>query len=431
MVTDRRGGMRFAAGGLAFLIVAAFVVTAMSDQHPAEAAPTQNVVILLADDQRFNKVTAAYMPNVWHRLAAGGTTYPNAFVPDALCCPSRASILTGDYSHTHGVWSNRVEDGGGFPAFRPSEDSTMATDYSAAGYRTLLVGKYMNDYKPASMYVPPGWTKFFAVEGTTKYYDYSVNLNGKELLSYGSAPEDYIVRTEKDRAVQFVQNSGSRPFFLYWSFSAPHFPATPDPRDTTRFSGRTDSAQHDNMLEAAYSMDRAIGRLLDVLPPNTIVAYLSDNGYLWGERVAGRGGLSGKQWPYNGSIRIPMVLKALDGSVAFPAKLSLNVDLRETLGAAVGVPVPSTDGISLLSESRSVFHVEHMVNGTAPEILSYCGAREPGWLYVRYSDGVEEFFEEPNERANLAGNASYQIPFDRLKAAAQTLCSPTPPGYGW
>lgn len=423
--------MRLAAEVLVFAVVAAFAVTAVSDHGPADAAGTHNVVILLADDQRFDKVTAQYMPNVWDRLVAGGTMYPNAFVPDPLCCPSRASILTGNYSHTHGVWSNRVEDGGGFPAFGPSEHSTMATDYSEAGYRTLLVGKYMNDYKPASMYVPPGWRKFFAVEGTTKYYDYEVNLNGKEVVSYGSAPEDYIVRIEKDRAIRFVQNSGSRPFFLYWSFSAPHFPATLDPRDTTRFARRTDSAQHDDMLEAAFSMDRAIGRLLDVLPPNTLVAYISDNGLLWGERAAGRGELTGKQWPYNQSIRIPMVLKSLDASVTFAAKLALNVDLRETLGAAVGVPVPATDGINLLSESRSVFHVEHMVNGTAPEILSYCGARELGWLYVRYSDGVEEFYKEPNERANLAGDASYQASFDRLKAAAQTLCSPVPPGYRW
>jgi len=393
------------------------------------AAEPYNVVILISDDQRADNVTPEYMPNVWSRLVVGGAWFPNAFVPNSLCCPSRASVLTGNHSHTTGVWTNHSDEQGGFGAF--DDSSTIATDFETAGYRTALIGKYLNDYEPASLYMPPGWDRWFALAGSTQYYNYTANSNDR-LVSFGSDPEDYVAHVTVRRAIRFVERSAAAPFFLYYSFAAPHKPAQPAPRDGSRFAGETDSRVHDNMLEAAYSMDRSIGRLLDVLPGHTIVAYLSDNGYLWGEVKSGHGRLTAKEWPYDGSIRIPFVIKALDSRLPLDtARLALNIDLRETLEAAVGLEPPATDGVDLQMESRTVFPLEHLVNSVKPHIESYCGARERDWMYVRYEGGREELFREPNERTNLADDPTYAETLDRLKGSAIDLCDPAPPGYGW
>jgi N-acetylglucosamine-6-sulfatase len=384
-----------------------------------------NAVVLLSDDQRADKVTPEYMPNVWEM---GGRRYPHAFVPNPLCGPSRASILTGTHSHTNGVWRNRPPHGGAAD-FDPA--STIATDFHDAGYRTALIGKYLNGYQPSTGGIPPGWDRWFAVAGSTTYYDYDANSNGK-ILTFGSDPEDYITRVVGNRAIRFVERSADAPFFLYCAFAAPHRPATPDARDDSRFAGETDSKLRDDMLEVAYGMDRVIGRLLKVLPSNTIVAYLTDNGYLWGEPKAGRGPLRGKRWPYRESVRIPLILKALDGSVDLPNRpLALNIDLRRTLGSLAGLSTPATDGIDLMTESRSVFPLEHFEERMEPPIGSYCGARELGWMYVRYADGTEELFEEPNERLNVADDPAHEADLVRMKSQAVALCDPPPPGYSW
>jgi N-acetylglucosamine-6-sulfatase len=389
------------------------------------STPQPNVVVLLSDDQRADKVAPGYMPNVWDM---GGTRYRHAFAPNPLCSPSRASILTGNHSHTNGVWRNGPPDGG-VADFDPT--STIATDFHDAGYRTALIGKYLNGYEPSSGGIPPGWDRWFAVAGSSRYYDYEVNSNGN-VISFGSEPQDHITRVVGDRAIRFVERSADRPFFLYCAFAAPHGPATPDPRDVSRFAGETDSNVHDNMLEVAYGMDRSIGRLLAVLPANTIVAYLTDNGYLWGEEKAGRGRLHGKRWPYRESVRIPFILKALDGSVEFRHReIVLNIDLRPTLGSVAGLATPPTDGIDLTSASRSVFPLEHLEGGREHPVRSYCGAREVGWMYVRYADGTEELFDEPNEGSNLVGKAAHEPDLVRLKEAAIALCDPPPPGYVW
>jgi N-acetylglucosamine-6-sulfatase len=397
----------------------------------ASAAEPYNVVILVSDDQRADKVTPEYMPRVWNRLVVPGTMYADAFVPNALCCPSRASILTGDHSHTTGVWAN-VAPYGGFSAF--DDASTIATDFQAAGYRTGLIGKYLNGYDPRSLYIPPGWNRWFAT-ANFYFYDYLVNSNGR-LLTFGSEPEDYGVRVTVKKAVSFVrsaQNAG-QPFFLYYAFGAPHSPAIPDPRDVNRFAGETRSAFFDDMLESAYSMDRAIGTLLNNLPPRTIVVFLSDNGFLWGERKGTHGSLTGKVWPFDQSIRIPLVIHALDGSITFPDRsMALNVDLRETVEAAALGTAPTTDGINLLTGTRTVFPVEHLNRNETglPPPPSYCGAREEKWLYVRYGNGLEELFRQPNERENLVTDPTYHGAYVRLKDAAVTLCNPVPPGYTW
>jgi choline-sulfatase len=175
-----------------------------------------------------------------------------------------------------------------------------------------------------------------------------------------------------------------------------------------------------------------------VVPAHTIVVYLSDNGFLWGEEKGDRGPLHRKKWPYDESIRIPLVLRSLDGTYipsAAPADLVLNIDLRETLTSAAGV-VPTTidDGVAWGGpgySARSIFALEQRLSGAGQVVPSYCGVREADWMYVRYQDGIEELYREPDERTNLAGDPAHAAELARLKQAAQALCVPVPPGYTW
>jgi N-acetylglucosamine-6-sulfatase len=396
-----------------------------------------NVVLIITDDQRWDKITPRYTPRVYDRFVRHGTAFTNAFVPNPLCCPSRTSILTGNHSHTTGVWANEGLHGG-FRAFGHQDRHTIAVDFHTAGYRTAMIGKYLNGYVGGLYrYVPPGWDSWFAT-GTGDYYDYDASANGR-LLHYGHRPRDYHTRVVSSRAVSFVTRARQDgvPFFLYYAFSAPHEPSTPDPRDRTRFAGVTGSVFHDDMLESAYGADRAIGRLLGVLPPHTLVVFMSDNGYLWGEVKDSRGRVAGKRWPYNESIRVPIYLASLDGSwrpTAGIEDLVLNVDLRTTLTHAAELrPLTHTEGIDLGGaryRPRWVFPLEHFRG--VERVSSYCGSRSAHWMYVRFQAGAEELYAEPSaERVNVIGTPGYWPIYNRMKTQARLRCRPTPPGYRW
>src|ERR687888_401742 len=145
---------------LAALPVAALAVGSPVLTSQARAAWSRpNIVLTLTDDQPWNSLWA--MPAVERRLMAHGVTFKRAFVVNALCCPSRASILTGQYSHSTGVYGN-TGPYGGFRSFH-GDGSTIATWLNDAGYRTALVGKYLNEYR--GPYIPPGWDHWFAFTG--------------------------------------------------------------------------------------------------------------------------------------------------------------------------------------------------------------------------------------------------------------------------
>src|SRR5262245_6148172 len=166
------------------------------------------------------------MPNVY-AWSQGAKSFSNAIVPNPLCCPSRVSILTGNYSHTTGVWNNKGRYGG-FHAFT-DDAHTIAVDFRAAGYRTAMIGKYLNRYRPdLNTYVPPGWTRWFAIR-TGDYYDYDARTNTGALVHYGTRPGDYSSRVLESQAESFIRNGKLEPFFLYLSLTAPHGPAVPDP----------------------------------------------------------------------------------------------------------------------------------------------------------------------------------------------------------
>jgi N-acetylglucosamine-6-sulfatase len=449
----------------AFAIVISAVLLAgpapLPGSGPARArearAPSPNLVLIVSDDQRWDSISEAFTPNIWNRLVVPGVSFRDAFVPNPLCCPSRTTILTGRYSRRTEVWTN-LAPYGGFDAF--DDHDTIATDLHDAGYRTALIGKYLNQYPMDHWtYLPPGWDRWFAIE-TSTYYGYQAAADGKRSQRFGSTPEDYSTEVLTQRAVSFVEKTEARgqPFFLYFAPTAPHVPAIPYPEDAGRFEdeevprppsfgqasasypvyiqqARWDSQRfgridlvHQRQLEAAYGVDRAVGRILDAVPPNTVVIYLSDNGMLWGEHK-----WLGKGVPYNESIRVPIVMAAMDGRpMPEPDRIVLNVDIRATLASLAGLS-PRTQGRDWFDPTwtREGFVVEHMAMDP-PKVPSYCGIRTTQWLFVRYATGEEELYDEvldPFEMENVV--AEQPLVAAELRARAQRRCNPAPPGFGW
>lgn len=211
-----------------------------STQLATTARP--NVVIVMLDDLDRNSLTRmlslGLMPNLKSQVVDVGTRFDNAFVTTSWCCPSRATLFTGQYSHNHKVYTNGGPLGG---VQRFDDSSTLATWLQRGGYRTGLVGKYLNNYganyDPTTPvddvgYVPPGWSDWQALmdqnkDGlrTLKMYDYTFVDNGR-LVRYGTGAADYQTDVIARRARQFIDESNAindaKPFFLLVTPVAPH-----------------------------------------------------------------------------------------------------------------------------------------------------------------------------------------------------------------
>ena len=208
----------------------------------AAAAARPNVVLILLDDldsrslQRM--LNKGLMPALKAQIVNQGTKFANSFVTTSWCCPSRATLLTGQYSHNHNVYTNSRPLGG---VHRFNDASTLATWLHDSGYRTGLVGKYFNNYgndkDPSTPvddvgYVPPGWDDWQGLmdqntDGLRAFrmYDYAINDNGK-IVRYGSAVSDYQTDVIARRSRQFIntaeRSNDAQPFFLLVAPTAPH-----------------------------------------------------------------------------------------------------------------------------------------------------------------------------------------------------------------
>jgi N-acetylglucosamine-6-sulfatase len=436
----------------ALLVLASVGISPAGPTQQAVAATRRpNVVIVISDDQRWDKITHRYMPRVYQlatnpsaiRPSARSVFFQNAFVSNPLCCPSRATILSGRYSHTTGVWDNGGAHGG-FSVF--DDRHTMAVDFRRNDYRTAMIGKYMNGYSGGgSTYVPPGWTRWFA-SSTGAYYNWGATVkSGNRVFTrhFGTAPEVYSTRVLTSQAVRFVTRDSTKPFFLYFSPSAPHGPAIPDPRDVGRFQGDPDfryfgTSYPSSSLESAYGVDRAVGRLLSVLPNNTVVLFMSDNGYQWHDATI-RGVKSSKRWPYNESIRVPMIYASLNGTRmprAAANDIVANVDLRTSLLHAVGLaPLTSQQGRNWFDSG----YVPRLRLGIeAYRRVTYCGIRTKRFMYARFHEPTGayrvELYQEttdPTEVVNLAQDPAFAAVRRRMHDQARARCNPAPPGYRW
>jgi arylsulfatase A-like enzyme len=450
-----------------------FTLTSGVDEGTGPAI-RPNIVLIVTDDQRWDISLTRFMPRMSERFVPGvnAVTFDQAFITDPVCCPSRVSILTGKYPSTTGVFANegrftgpRGTGGGGFNAFNddPRVNPTIAVDLQDAGYRTMLIGKYLNHYDPTTMsrYVPPGWDRWFATDGGA-YYDYAV-ATGHGVRRFGNGAQDYSSRVFAETAGRFVSSSVATgtPFFLYLAPTAPHLPATAAAHDRGRFrrlvaryrdpvsvgkqnnpsqppmgrhvrwTSRTHAAIdafHVQQLDALYSLDRALARLWASLPADTVVLFTSDNGMLWGEH-----GLVGKGVSYNEVIRAPMMLATT--GMGLPQvrddRIALNIDIRATLDSYAGL-TPSTDGRSWTDPTwqRRWFVIE---DWEAHRDETFCGVRGDTYMYGRYGTGQEVLYNErrdPLELTNLAVDPSPIL--RRMRARASILCTQGeifPPGW--
>jgi N-acetylglucosamine-6-sulfatase len=449
---------------------------------PANAAaaavapdPRPNIVVITTDDMRVSDLEA--MPTVRTRLGGQGTTFTNSYASFPLCCPSRATMMTGQYAHNHGVLGNGSPVGG-YADFDPS--STVATWLRAAGYQTGMVGKFLNRFgaqKPIR--VPPGWTDFHAAVGGGHYFDTRLFENGKARQYTGPYQTDLYT----DVAVDVLERHlpADAPLFLWTSYYAPHLgrpvesddpkigtPA-PAPRHRNHFSTRalptTDPAfneadvsdkpsmvrnkrrltstmqaqlreSYQQRLESLLAVDEGVSRLLDTIAAsgeldNTVIVFTSDNGWMMGEHRIH----AGKTVVYEPSAKVPLIARG----PGFPdnvtrSQLVANIDLAPTFVDLADAQAGLTmDGTSLLPVATSD------TGGPDRDLLLEAGPLQAGdpmfyhairterWLYVEYPKTNErELYDmqvDPHQLANLAGSATHAPTRSQLSDALAALRS--------
>jgi N-acetylglucosamine-6-sulfatase len=387
---------------------------------PAAALAQPNVLLIVADDMRADDL--AYMPTVQAELVGRGVSFTNGLVVDPLCCPSRATLLTGRYAHRHHVWRNNGY-WSGMSQFDHSQ--TVAAWLDAVGYRTGWFGKYFNNY--GGSWVPPGWDRWVAFS-PVGYSDYTLNVDGV-LAVRGSGESDYSTDVLAAETEDFIRSTpAEEPVFAVFIPFAPHTPETPALRHVGLYAGVspptgvTLADSWRSRVESLQAVDEGVGRLLAALADtgrlnDTLVLFTSDNGYLLGEH-----GLRGKSLPYEEAIRVPFVVRydALGLEPREDRRLVGNLDVAPTLAELAGIAPPPgfVDGRSLLPllqdpgiRGRERLFVESLraLRWAAHPGTTFCQIREPVRTYVQYGNGREALFNlrlDPRQQTNRAGSRS-------------------------
>ncbi|MFO1039044.1 MAG: sulfatase [Geminicoccaceae bacterium] len=411
----------------------------------AVAAERPNIVVLLADDM--NTDDLAVMPRTIERMAQQGVQFTSYYTNVSLCGPARATFLTGRYTQNTRVNTNSHPQW----VAAPNEYRNIAYWLNGAGYRTALIGKYMNAYpRPMpSGYIPPGWNYWFALQNGDIYkqYGYEINDNG-ETKVFGTAEEDYGVDVMRDRAIEFIRTAAADgvPYFCYLAFNAPHSPSTPPLRYATTFTSTalptppsfneadvsdkpayiqalpqlttlklsSLKTQYRKRLRSLQAVDEAVAAVIDAIGDiglqNTYVIFASDNGYLLGQHRA-----TGKSGPYEEMVRQTLLIRgpAIGQALSIGA-LTGNADIVPTILEWTDVrPSIVLDGRSLAGwlgqnpppEWRIGYPLRQW--GTTGLIYpKFMGFRTSHHAYFLYADGQQEFYDmvaDPYQLSNLAG----------------------------
>jgi arylsulfatase A-like enzyme len=455
---SRRDALRLIGGAAAASPLS--LLLGASQGSPPRQAP--NVLVFLTDDQRFDSLSAAgnrilKTPNM-DRIANGGVRFGEAFCTNALCAPSRATMLTGMYSHAHGVMTNGDgPDVRNQPGLR-DDQLTFVHLLRQVGYRTAVVGKWHIPSRPS------GFDDWAILPGQGVYVDPEMIVNGTRVKFRGHV--DDVVG---DQALAMLRNrQKDRPFCLLCHFKSPHRAWIPAPQFEHAFDdveipepatfndtleGRPSAVrQHDmaiatmsdfqdrgvpaslpaderkrrnfqamvkNIYRVLLSVDANVGRVLDYLDKeglaeNTVVFYASDNGFFHGEH-----GFFDKRLMYEPSIRVPMLWRypgRFRAGLVESTHMALNVDVAPTILELCGVPVPLwMQGRSLapLLDGRQVpwrdaFVYEYFEYPAVHCIRKNRGVRTDRWKLIQYWEQPEEWElydvkSDPNEVRNLAG----------------------------
>jgi N-acetylglucosamine-6-sulfatase len=437
--------------------VAVAPVEAAADIRAGLPIQRPNFVVILTDDQRLGDL--AYMPATKQLVGERGVTFRQMHATTPLCCPSRTSILRGQYAHNHQVLDN-APPSGGYSRFNELhlEQSTIATWLDAAGYRTTFIGKYLNGFfgnYPAVPARPPGWDNWHPSSG--EYYG-SLHIHDSTVVLYGYLPQDYRTDIETEEATSFIRASAGSadPFFIYVAPVAPHNiengqPPIPAPRHNNRLPGvmvpRTVAFNeadvsdkpahvqrqplgksgwigkndyiHRRRLQSLLAVDEMVQRIVQTLDSmrlldRTYIIFTSDNGFQLGEHR-----LRGKSVPYEESIKVPLLVR---GPRAVPGTLvdlpTLNVDLAPTIAALANIETPSfVDGRSLVpllvGRTPSVWR-RAVLFESWERFGFFTGIRSANYKYVEWYTGERELYDlrtDPFEASSMWGTAS--IPLQR------------------
>lgn len=406
-----------------------YLADGIAKVRPIKATPRQerpNILIFLTDDQRYEG-TMQMLPSVEEWFGRQGTEFTRSFVTTPLCCPSRASILTGRYAHNHRVLQNGTD---AVDSLRFSQ--TLPAYLKRAGYRTALFGKYFNKWPKDRA---PRFFDRYAVSGAD-YYGARFNVNGK-LRTIGRYATDYI----SDRADRYVSRAaGGEPWFMYVAPVAVHAPYQPEAdyvdaaipqRAPDRSVDETDRSdkpawvrnrplsdpaevdrKYKGQLRALISVDDMVERVMTTLKEtgqadNTLAIFMSDNGFMWGEH-----GLGQKKYPYTPSIQVPLLLR-WPGHIEADLdddRLAANVDVMPTVLEAAGIAADDQlDGLSLLgSKERKALYLE-FVSDFKKNLPHWTSILTSHHQYIEYrsQEGVHIYSElydlivDPSQMVNV------------------------------
>ena len=424
---------------------------------PNPAQPTgPDIIFILIDDQRHDFLSFRGHPWIEtphiDKLAENSLYFDHAYVTTSLCSPSRASIVTGLYTHAHQVLDNDTPIPAGIPTF-PEE-------LEKAGYHTGFIGKW---HMGGSNDMPrPGFDYWASFKGQGPYNDPEMNIDGERVQYSGYTPD---ILTELTTDFIEAQAERDQPYFLFLSHKSIHEPFTPAPRHQGHFADlyipRADSAEdvegkpqwlknqreswhgadrdwglgHTSVnnygdfegffrrySECMLAVDESVGNIYETLErlgklEDTVLIYYSDNGYMMGEH-----GLIDKRVMYEESIRVPAFVHWPDqiDEPSISSEFILNVDLGPTILDLAGVPVPaSMHGRSFVpliegdtSSWREAFVYEYFVDPKAVQTPTIFGLRTKEYSYMTYH-GVWDRYElydmvnDPKQYNNLLGEIYY------------------------
>lgn len=415
------------------LLVVGLIVMALNScrdpARPASAAsPPPSILFVLTDDQPYESVSNIAMPYLNSRPGGHWVTFPNAFVNSSLCCPSRATLLSGQYSFRTGVENNSLPD-------QFDESQTLFTWLHDAGYRTGLFGKLFNGWPyDRGSYVPPGIDKLYESWG---YFSYDIYEDGQPVRTAPASAyetDDLAARTKT-----FIESTpADQPFFAYLSVRAPHAqwyspvrdqawtPQIPADRPSFNEADVSDkpgwvkklpkltatqiASEHSTRTRAYRTLgavDDAVRTMMSTLTAtgrldNTVIVFMSDNGFAFGEHRYGS-----KPCPYDECSRVPLLVRypTAAANVTVPAVVD-EVDVSATLLDLAGVtPTLPGDGrplTPLLDGTGPEWRdgvLLHWVGGTqtqvgaASGVTGYDGVRTSQFLYVEYVTGELELYD--------------------------------------